>query len=128
MSPEIARAFATFPPEARAGLMQLRQLILQTAASLPEIGRLQEALRWGQPAYLTPETNSASTLRLGVPKNGGFALFVHCRTSLIADFTPMAPPGTRFEGSRSVLFDEGAAIDAVATQWLIARALTYHSR
>ncbi|HHL22000.1 MAG TPA: DUF1801 domain-containing protein [Aliiroseovarius sp.] len=128
MSPEVARAFDAFPPDARAGLLQVRRLILQPAASLPEIGRLEEALRWGQPAYLTPESGAGSTIRLGLAKTGGFALFVHCRTSLIADFTPIAPPGTRFDGSRAVLFDHADAIDAVALQWLIARALTYHRR
>ncbi len=108
--------------------MQIRQSIFRKAARLPEVGRLEEALRWGQPACLTVETGAGSALRLGIPKSGGFALYVNCRTSLIADFRPMAPADMRFEGSRAVLFEEGATIDPAAISWLIARALTYHLR
>jgi hypothetical protein len=40
----------------------------------PGVGALHETLKWGQPAYLTPETRSGTTLRLGVPKSGGYAI------------------------------------------------------
>lgn len=77
-SEAVKTAFETVQPDARRGLLALRALIFKTAARLPEVGPIEEALRWGQPAYLTPLTKSGSTLRLGVPKAGGFALFAHC--------------------------------------------------
>ena len=128
MSPEIAQVFDSYPPGARQGLMILRQLIFEVAEGRDDIGVVEESLRWGQPAYLTAQTRAGSTIRLGVPRSGGFALFVHCRTSLIADFRPVAPPHMRFEGSRAVLFDTAEQIDRAALRWLIARALTWHLR
>lgn len=125
--PETAAAFdAVADPLACGGMARLRTLIFETAADLPQIGQLQEALRWGQPAYLTPDTRAATTLRLGVPKTARFALFVHCRTSLISDFTAAFPGWDRVEGSRAVLFDDPDQIDPLRHGWLIRRALTYH--
>ncbi len=125
-SDAVAAAFDAAPPRARDGLLALRALIIETANGLPRIGRLEEALRWGQPAYLTPDRKAGTTLRLGVPGTGGFALFVHCRTSLIADYITMFPDQDRIEGARAVLFDHVAQVDPQRHGWLIRRALTYH--
>jgi len=54
--PAVKRRFDSFAPEARAGLLALRALIFQTAATIPGVGQVQETLKWGQPAYLTPDT------------------------------------------------------------------------
>jgi len=125
-SDAVGAAFAAVAPDARAGLLSLRALILATGDDLPRIGRVEEALRWGQPAYLTPETKSGTTIRLGVPKSGQFALFVHCRTSLIADYITMFPGQDRIDGTRAILFDTASRIDPQRHGWLIRRALTYH--
>ena len=126
-SEPVAAAFNAAAPKTRAGLLALRTLIFETAAELPSIGRLEEALRWGQPAYLTPDTKSGSTIRLGIPKKAEFALFVTCKTSLIADYITMFPGQDRIEGTRAVLFDDPSQIDPLRHGWLIRRALTYHA-
>jgi len=125
-SDTVAAAFDAVAPEARAGLLTLRGLILETGDDLPQIGRLEEALRWGQPAYLTPDTKSGTTIRLGVPKKANFALFVHCQTRLIGDYTTMFPNQDRIDGTRAILFDNLSQIDPTRHGWLIRRALTYH--
>jgi len=122
----VAAAFDAVATDARKGLLKLRGLILETAAELPRIGPLEEALRWGQPAYLTPQSKSGSTIRLGVPKMASFALFVHCKTSLIGDYITMFPGKDRIEGTRAILFDDVSQIDQKRHVWLIRRALTYH--
>ena len=45
-------------------LLQLRELIMKTAAATPEVGRLEETLKWGEPAYLTRQTGAGSTIRM----------------------------------------------------------------
>ncbi len=122
----VATAFDMLAPDARDGMLALRDLIFDTADDLPRIGRLEEALRWGQPAYLTPDSKVGTTIRLGVPKSGKFALFVHCQTSLIADYITMFPDQDRVEGTRAILFDRPDQIDPPRHGWLIRRALTYH--
>ena len=127
MSPEVAAAFAACPPLAQIGLHRLRDLIFARAAELPAIGRVTEALRWGQPAYLTPDTAAACSLRIGLAAGGTFALFVHCKTGLIESFH--AGPGAvlRIQGTRAVVFQTAADIPDVISL-LIGQALTYHIR
>ena len=114
------------PRNAIAGLMELRALIFKTAARLPEVGPIEETLKWGQPAYLTPVTKSGSTLRLGVPKTAKFALFAHCQTDIISRFAATFPGFDRIEGNRAVLFDDVNQIDPARHGLLIRHALTYH--
>lgn len=128
MDPTVRAVFDAAPPQTRAGMLALRQLIFDVAARLPEVGRIEESLRWGEPAYLTPETRSGSTLRLGAPRAGGFALYCNCKTSLIADFRDLAGTAVRTSGKRAVLFAGVGDIDPALTAILITRALTWHLR
>jgi len=125
-SDAVDAAFYAVGERARDGMLGLRALIFEIADTLPEIGPVEETLRWGQPAYLTPHKKSATTLRLGVPKSASFALFVHCQTSLISDLYNMFPGQDQVEGTRAVLFDAQEQIDPVRHGWLIRRGLTYH--
>lgn len=128
MNPVVQQVFDAAPPVARAGMLALRGLIFEVAAGLPKVGPIEESLRWGEPAYLTPVSRSGSTIRLGAPKAGGFALYCNCRTSLIADLRDMAGHAVRTEGNRAVLFADVAEIDHSLIGTLIARALTWHCR
>ncbi|CUI01510.1 DUF1801 domain-containing protein [Leisingera aquaemixtae] len=127
-SPDIEAAFDVPDVQARAGLLALRRLIFDTAAQTPEAGRIEEALRWGQPSYLTPESKTGSTIRLGIPKGARFALFVHCQSRLIPEFAAAFPAWDRFEGTRAVLFNNPREVEPVRHGWLIKRALTYRIR
>ena len=107
-------------------LRALREMIFATAAETPGVGALTETLKWGQPAYLTEQTKSGSTIRLGVPKSGGYAIYAHCHTSIIPDFQAAFPDLT-YEGARGVHFPaEQLPPEEVAA--LIRSALTYHQR
>lgn len=125
-SPEVAAAFAAFPEPDRSGLVALRALIFDVAGQTPGVGVLHETLKWRQPAYLTEETRSGSTLRLGRPRAGGFALFAHCQTTIIADFRSLFPDDFTYDGNRAVLFDDPHALPLDQLRRLIASALTYH--
>lgn len=124
--PAVEAAFNAFPEPERAGLLELRELILTTAAETPEAGRIEETLKWGQPAYLTPETKSGSTIRLGLPKTGGFAIYTHCQTSLISDFQALFPDEFTYEGNRAIHFESGTPLPLEPLRLLIKSALTYH--
>lgn len=120
----VRAAFDAAPDTPREGLMKLRELIFEIGQDLPDV-QVTEGLRWGQPAYLTP-ARVGSTIRLGQPKSGGFALYAHCQTTIISDFAQAYPGWDRFEGNRAVLFDEATQIDPIRHGALIRSALTYH--
>lgn len=121
--PAVQAAIEAFPENTRSGVIALRELVFSTAGTLPKAQPLNEALRWGQPAYLAPK---GSTIRLGGHKSASFALFVHCQSRLMGDFSTAFPGEDRIDGNRAILFDDPDQIDETRHGWLIARALTYH--
>lgn len=121
--PTVEAAFEEFAADTQTGALALRDLIFATAQDMQPSAPVTEALRWGQPAYLSPK---GTTIRLGGHKSTRFALFVHCQTRLIGDFTSAFPGSDRIDGSRAVLFDRIEQIDPNRHSWLIARALAYH--
>ena len=58
----VSAVFETYPPEIRKQAMRLRQLVLNTAAALAEVGEVEETLKWGEPGYVT---KTGSIIRLG---------------------------------------------------------------
>lgn len=123
---KVEKAFNAYPDATRQGLLTLRELVFETAAKTEGVGALEETLKWGQPAYLTPETKSGSTLRLGLSKRGDFAIFTHCQTTLMSDLQSLFPDDFRYEGNRAVHFDNGVPLPMAQIEHLIVRALTYH--
>lgn len=123
-------ALAATPPAVRAALEALRTLILDTASAIPDVGRVEQALKWGQPSFLTAETGSGSTIRIDALKGrpSGYAIYFHCRTDLVETFRRLYPDTFRFEGNRAIHFDADIAIPAEALKHCVALALTYHAR
>ncbi|MEM9796204.1 MAG: DUF1801 domain-containing protein [Pseudomonadota bacterium] len=126
--PEVAAAFAVFPDPARTALLALRGRILAIAATLPEVGPLTESLKWGQPAYRPTHPRTGTTIRLGIPKQGGYAIYTHCGSRVIADLKAVAGEGLRFDGNRGLLFDTQSPMPDEPVDILIRTALTYHLR
>jgi Domain of unknown function (DU1801) len=125
-NPGVEAVFASFPEPAQTRLLALRALIFDVAAGTPGVGRLEECLKWGQPAYLTPETKSGSTLRLGIPKAGFVAVYAHCQTTIVSDFQAICPDTCIVEGNRAVRLPDREPLPADALRLLVASALTYH--
>lgn len=121
----VSRVISLYEPSTRAGVLALRDLIFRVADDLPGTGALEEALRWGQPAYLT-RTRAGSTLRLGPHKDASFALYAHCQSTIIASYAQAFPGWDRIEGNRAVLFDDPDQIEPHRLAHLIRHALTYH--
>jgi hypothetical protein len=130
--PAVAAVFAGYPKRTKAKLLELRRLILETAAKTQGVGALKETLKWGQPSYLTPETRSGSTIRIDrvKPEAGDdterCALYVHCQTTLVSTFRQLYRDQLTFGGNRSILLDAGRPLPKAALRHCIALALTYH--
>jgi Domain of unknown function (DU1801) len=126
----VAETFETYPPKIRRKLLALRELIFQTAASTEGVGKLEETLKWGEPAYLTSESRSGSTFRIGWKKStpSQYAMYFHCQTNLIETFRTLFPTEFKFEGERAIFFDENDIVPTDALRLCIVAALTYHRR
>ena len=124
----VARTFESYPPAMRQKLLALRKLIFETAASTPGVGKLEETLKWGEPAYVTSETKSGSTVRIAWKRSSPsqYAMYFHCQTNLVETFRTLFPNEFAFEGNRAIVFRESEVVPTDSLSFCIAAALTYH--
>lgn len=107
--------------EQHAGLDYLRARI-SACADANGIA-LEESVKWGQPSFKAP---SGTPVRIGLPKSGGFGLFVSCSSTVIADYAAMFEG--RFDGNRGVLFESVAEAEGQPLEMLLTRAFRYHEK
>src|ERR1700720_2473107 len=91
--PAVDAVFNAYPRPIKAKLLALRRLIFDTAKTTEGVGVLEEALKWGQPSYLTPETKSGSPIRIDQvkPADNQYAVYFHCQTDLVETFRQLYP-------------------------------------
>ena len=126
----VAEVFATYAPAPRKKLIELRDIIYQVAATTEGVGTLGEALRWQQPSYLTPETDSGSTIRIDAVKGqpDRYAMYFHCQTGLVDHFKQIYPNTFKYEGNRAMIFNVADELPQDELRHCVSLALTYHLR
>jgi len=130
LPPEVASAFERFPKPIRRRLLEVRRLILATAAKTDGVGPLTETLKWGEPAYLTEATGSGSTIRLGWPQSSdkNCAILFNCRTTLVETFRAHFPDTFAYDKNRAILLSSSGRLPQASLAICLAMALTYHRR
>ncbi|VAV88280.1 hypothetical protein MNBD_ALPHA04-40, partial [hydrothermal vent metagenome] len=88
----------------------------------------EETLKWGEPAFLTSATKSGTTIRINRHKKSDsqYAMYVNCRTDLVARYKDLYADCLNFEGSRAILFDVERELPVDPVKHCIFMALTYH--
>lgn len=124
-NPQVAEKFDTYPEPMRERLLFLRQLILESAAEMDDIGEVEETLKWGEPSYLT---KPGSTIRIDWKESAPeqYAIYFHCRTTLIETYRELYGDQFSFDGNRAIIFGEGDEIPIDALKHCISLALVYH--
>ncbi|MDB5814877.1 MAG: hypothetical protein JWN23_1994 [Rhodocyclales bacterium] len=127
-NPLVAKVFEAYPPAMRQRLLVIRELIFKTAASTGGVGKLEETLKWGEPAYVTSESKSGSTVRIDWKKGSPsqYAMYFHRQTNLIETFRTLFPGEFKFEENRAIVFSESDEVPKDSLAFCIAAALTYH--
>lgn len=128
--PAVAAVLDRHADPVRAQLARLRTLILETAAETDGVGRIEEALKWGQPSFLTPETGAGSTVRIDAVDGAkpAVAVYFHCQTDLVSTFRQLYPGAFDFEANRALRLDAGMPLPETELKHCISLALTYHLR
>jgi hypothetical protein len=128
--PQVKSVFARYPDSLRRKLMDLRQVIIDTAAQTDGVGPIIETLKWNEPAYLPKKPNVGTTIRINAVKGSTtrYAMFVHCQTTLIETFRQHYPDQFDLEGNRALVFDMEQPLPRKPLRHCIALALTYHMR
>jgi hypothetical protein len=124
---EVSRVFDAFPAPIGKRLLQVRELIFVTAAAHDDVGKLTETLKWGEPAYLTDETGSGSTIRLGRLKDSDHAaILFNCKTTLVDTFRERFPDQFEYRQTRAVLLPVAGKLPKRELSVCLSLALTYH--
>ncbi len=126
-SAAVAAKFEAYPSVVRRQLLALREVVFRTAASIPEVGVIEETLKWGEPAYVT-KNGTGSTVRMDwkAKSPDQYGMYFHCQTNLVESFRSMFPNDFVFEGNRALIFKVGERIPIDAVSVCIAASLTYH--
>lgn len=124
---EVSRAFGALPAPIGKRLLQVRDLIFAAAAAHADVGKLTETLKWGEPAYLTEETGSGSTIRLGRLKESDHAaVLFNCKTTLVDTFRERFPDQFEYRQTRALLVPTSGALPKRELSVCLSLALTYH--
>lgn len=126
-NPEVARIFDSYPEPIRKKLLDLRQLIFETASETEGVGPIEEALKWGEPSYLT---KTGSTIRMDWKESSPeqYAMYFHCKTKLVDTFKELYGNILNFEGNRAIIFSKNDKIPVSELKHCIVLSLTYHQR
>ena len=122
---EVAGKLQAYPEHVRPGILQLRELIFGVAASNPDIGDLEETLKWGEPSYLAKH---GSTVRIGWNESrpDHFAVYFNCNTKLVDTFKEIYSDLFDFEGNRAIVFHHEGTLPTEALEHCILLSLRYH--
>ena len=125
---EVKALFDSLSPVQRNKLLRLRSLIFEVASVTEGVGELEETLKWGEPAYLTTQSKSGSTVRIGYKKSDPtrYAIYFNCRTDLVHRFRTALPSAFHYEGNRAIVFSECDSIPEDELRICLSMALTYH--
>ncbi|MBN2731036.1 MAG: DUF1801 domain-containing protein [Balneolaceae bacterium] len=128
MEKAVQQKFNSYPNHIKPKIENLRDLIYEVAKATEGVGKLEETLKWGEPAYLTSKTKSGTTIRIGwKPKNPNqIGLYVSCNTTLINTFRTMFAGDLKFEGNRAIVFPVHKPLPRKQLMICIQMALRYH--
>lgn len=84
----------------------------------------------GDPAYLPKRPRIGTTVRINALKgtSDGYAMYVHCQTTLIDQYRLLYPDAFAFDGQRALLFSTAEPPPQEALRHSIALALAYHRK
>jgi hypothetical protein len=128
MENKVKQKFSSYPGQIKSKMENLGDLIYEVAQNTEGVGKLEETLKWGEPAYLTSQTKSGTTIRIDwKPKNPDqIGMYVSCNTTLVSTFRTMFANDLKFEGNRAIVFPVDKPIPKKQLMICIQMALRYH--
>jgi hypothetical protein len=124
----VTEAFARYPEPIRMRLLTIRGMVFAIAADTNGVGPLTETLKWGEPAYLTEQSRSGTSIRLGVSRLAPdcCAVFFNCQTRLVSTFRTHFDGVFGFEGNRAILLSTDTPLMEEPLAFCLHAAMTYH--
>lgn len=120
---EVEAVYSNNPAPQKKALLNLRELVLETAQEIEKVSEVTEALKWGQPSFVC---KSGSTIRIDKVKDSeDIAIYFICTTNLVERFKEHYPDQFDYKGKRAIQFDLNDKMPVEELKHCIAMALTY---
>jgi uncharacterized protein DUF1801 len=114
------------PPVLQKRLQDVRQLILQVAEQNPDIGEIEESIKWGQASFAT-KPKTGTPIRIGGDKDTEtYSLFVPCSTRIISEFRDIHPDMFEYRGNREIRLPLNKIMPQKKLSLFIKAALGYY--
>ena len=128
MNVSVKEKFDSYPDHIKPKMIELRDLIYEVAEASEGVGELVETLKWGEPAYVTINPKSGTTIRIDWKEKspGELGLFVSCNTTLVESYRKRFAGKLTFEGDRAILLPIGEQFPKKELMICIQMALRYH--
>ncbi len=121
----VEQKFLSYPEPHKQKLFDIRELIFDIAESNSHIGLLTETLKWEEPSYITEQTKSGSTVRLGIFQKDNIAVLFHCKTNLIETFKEIYEEELNFLKNRAIILNPYDEYNKNILTHCILMSLTY---
>lgn len=128
LSPDVKKVFDAYPKVHRKAMLAIRELIYEVAGSIEDVGELEETLKWGEPAYLTAESKTGTTIRIDWKRKNPdvYGIYFNCQTSLLERFRNDYPDEFQFDRNRAIMLPVDEPLPIGPLSKCFAVALTYH--
>ena len=124
-NPKVEEVFARYPDVVQEKMQALRELVIETAAEIPDITMIEETLKWGEPSFVT---TNGSTLRMDwkAKTPDQYAMYFQCSSRLVDTFKLVFDHTFEYEGNRAIVFQLHQKIPVMELKQCIKATLTYH--
>lgn len=123
--PKVENKFLNYPEHVRPKLLNLRQLIFDTAEETEGINQPEESLKWNEPSYKT-KRGSAVRMDWKSSQPEHYALYFTCSTNLVETFRKLYGNTLQFDGNRAIVFNLSDELPVLEVKHCLTLALTYH--
>jgi len=123
--PDIETVFDNYPDTVRSQMRALRQLVIDTAAEIPEIDSVEVTLKWREPSFITKQ---GCTLRMDwkAKKPDQYAMYFKCTSRLVETFKLAFGDLFNYENNRAILFQLDQEVPVAELKQCIKTTLLYH--
>lgn len=123
----VVKRLGTYPQEAREKLLCIRAWVFELANADTSIGKIDESLKWGEPAW-RPKSGVGTTIRADWKEKtpDQVMMFFDCKTDLIDRTRSLLSADLTCEGNRAIVLPLASALPEAALKTALGWALTYH--
>ena len=123
--PAFETKIANYPDFVRDKLLFLRELVIETAKEIPEVEKMEETLKWGEPSFITKQ---GSTLRMDWKEKSPnqYAMYFKCTSRLVETFRMVFGERFTYEKNRAIVFQLNQEIPVDELKQCIRATLMYH--